>query len=196
MKAEPASDVALWQRVTAGDHEAFGELFDRYAGAVYTHLYRRLGDWSEAEDLTSVVFLHAWRRRGEVKFERDSALPWLLGVASGLLRNEARTRKRYAALLDRVADIRDVDGNLPGVAPDHSDMVADLVDGERQRDELRAAVARLPHGEREVIELCVWAGLDQDAAAVALGIRPGTVKSRLHRARRRLAVTLRKGVAQ
>jgi hypothetical protein len=44
-------DAVLWQRVTAGDHDAFGELFDRYAGAVYTYLYRRLGDWSGSKSM-------------------------------------------------------------------------------------------------------------------------------------------------
>lgn len=182
-------DALLWERVIAGDHEAFGELFDRHAGAVYTYLGRRLGDWAEAEDLTSAVFLQAWRRRSDVVLEQDSALPWLLGVANGLLRNAVRARQRYAALLARVRETRDpaVGQAMAGVAADHADRVADRLDTERRLAELRAAVARLPRREREVIELCVWAGLDHAAAAVALGVRPGTVKSRLHRARRSLA---------
>lgn len=180
-------DVVAWRRVMAGDNEAFGELFDRYAGAVYTHLYRRLGDWASAEDLTSVMFLQAWRRRAEVMFERESALPWLLGVANGLLRNETRARRRHAALLGRIRGTR---GETPwpaDVAADHAEAVADQVDAERRMRAVRAAVARLPRREREVIELCVWAGLDHAAAARALDVRPGTVKSRLHRARRDLA---------
>jgi DNA-directed RNA polymerase specialized sigma24 family protein len=44
-----------------------------------------------AEDLTSVVFLEAWRRRAEVELERDLALPWLLGVAMNVLRNRRRS---------------------------------------------------------------------------------------------------------
>ena len=56
--------------------------------------------------------------------------------------------------------------------------------------EIHRALARLPRHEREVVELCVWSGLDQQAAAAALGIAVGTVKSRLHRARRRLEADL------
>jgi RNA polymerase sigma factor (sigma-70 family) len=77
-----------------------------------------------------------------------------------------------------------------GAAADHADAVAERLDSQHTMAELRAAIARLPRHEREVIELCVWAGLDQSAAAVALGVRPGTVKSRLHRARRNLAAEL------
>lgn len=183
-------DEALWQRVAVGDQEAFGELFDRHAGAVYSYLARRLGDWAAAEDLTSAVFLQAWRRRAEVVFERASALPWLLGVANGLLRNEARARRRRAELLERVCAAREALPGAPGIEADHADAVVERVDSERQGAALRAAVGRLPHREREVIELCVWGGLDHAAAAIALGVRPGTVKSRLHRARRSLATEL------
>jgi DNA-directed RNA polymerase specialized sigma24 family protein len=72
-------DAALWQAAAAGEHAAFGQLFDRHATAVYNYLYRRTADWSAAEDLTAAVFLQAWRHRREVVFDRDSALPWLVG---------------------------------------------------------------------------------------------------------------------
>ncbi|HEX4834532.1 MAG TPA: RNA polymerase sigma factor [Trebonia sp.] len=183
------SDTLLWQRVTNGDHDAFGELFDRHAGMVYTHLYRRLGDWPEAEDLTSAVFLHAWRRRSQVVFDRDSALPWLLGVANGLLRNAARSRRRHAALMARIR----TDEAAEGASRVYATMswspgpTAGQPDGEREAARLRAAIDKLPRHQREVIELCALGGLDQATAAVALGVRPGTVKSRLSRARRALA---------
>ncbi|MYR18139.1 sigma factor, partial [Streptomyces sp. SID6137] len=81
------SDRELWARAANGDRDAFGRIFDRHAKTVYNHLFRRTADWSEAEDLTSAVFLHAWRRRSEVALDRDSALPWLLGIAERLLSN-------------------------------------------------------------------------------------------------------------
>ena len=143
-------DRELWRLAGDGDSAAFGELFDRHATAVYNHLFRRTASWSEAEDLTSAVFLQAWRRRTRVVIDRESALPWLLG----------------------------------------GDAVAAAVDTERRMAELRRAVAELPRHEREVVELCAWSGLDQKGAAVALGVPVGTVKSRMHRARRRLAARL------
>lgn len=56
------SDRELWARAVDGDREAFGQIFDRHGKTVYNYLFRRTADWSEAEDLTSTVFLHAWRR--------------------------------------------------------------------------------------------------------------------------------------
>jgi RNA polymerase sigma-70 factor (ECF subfamily) len=90
-----AGDRELWLRAGEGDTAAFGELFGRHANAVYNHLFRRVADWSEAEDLTSAVFLQAWRTRGRVVIDRESALPWLLGVANHVLRNHRRASRRY-----------------------------------------------------------------------------------------------------
>ncbi|WP_037909299.1 RNA polymerase sigma factor [Actinacidiphila yeochonensis] len=180
------SDRELWARAVDGDQEAFGRLFDRHAKTVYNHLFRRTADWSEAEDLTSTVFLHAWRRRSETVLDRDSALPWLLGIADHLVSNTRRRLRRAEALLRRL-----VSHDEP--AGDHADRVAGLVDDERRMSQIHRALARLPRHEREVVELCVWSGLDQQAAAAALGVAVGTVKSRLHRARRRLGADLTGG---
>jgi len=180
-------DAALWQAAAAGEHAAFGQLFDRHATAVYNYLYRRTADWSAAEDLTAAVFLQAWRRRGDVVFDRDSALPWLLGVARLQLRNATRSRARYLAALSRLGCESATDAALA----DPADLVARRLDDAQQVRQLRAAIARLPRQQREAIELCVYAGLDQQAAALSLGISVSTVKSRLHRARQRLASELR-----
>jgi DNA-directed RNA polymerase specialized sigma24 family protein len=101
-----SGDAALWSRAAHGDHDAFGQLFDRHAGAVYSYLFRLTANWSEAEDLTSAVFLQAWRRRAEVVIDRDSSLPWLLGVARRLAQNSSRARRRYQAALARAPSAR------------------------------------------------------------------------------------------
>jgi RNA polymerase sigma factor (sigma-70 family) len=137
---------------------------------------------ADAEDLTSAVFLHAWRRRHEVVLDRDSVLPWLLAVANHTAANQRRALGRYRAALGRLAPEPDV--------ADHAEAVAERVDDAADLARLRKAVARLPAHERDVIELCVWTGLDQQAAAVSLGIAVGTVKSRLARARQRLGHAL------
>ena len=177
------TDRMLWEHAAAGDPDAFGVIFDRHARAVYNHLFRRCASWSEAEDMTSAVFLQAWRRRAQVSFDHESALPWLLGVANNSLRNARRALHRRDAALARVAA-------EPMLSPDHADAIATRVDSERQMAAVRAAIAALPRQQREVIELCAWSGLDERAAAIALGVPAGTVKSRLHRARQALAAQL------
>ncbi|MFI5730043.1 RNA polymerase sigma factor [Kribbella sp. NPDC051587] len=172
------SDGELWRRSVEGETEAFGVLFDRHARAVYNFLFRRTASWSDAEDLTSLVFLHAWRRREDVVLVHDSALPWLLRTADYVLRNEWRKQHFRRLNLLRQGPAADV--------PDHAEHVAARIDDEREAKRLRALLRKLPRHEREIVELCFWSGLDAQSAAVALDIPLGTVKSRMSRARKRL----------
>src|SRR2546421_12655149 len=115
------SDSELWSRGTAGDSDAFGLIFDRHAKAIYNYCFRRTADWALAEDLTSVAFLEAWRRRAEVRLEADSALPWLYGVAANVLRNQRRSLRRHRAALARLPAERDRE-------PDFSDETEQRLD--------------------------------------------------------------------
>jgi RNA polymerase sigma-70 factor (ECF subfamily) len=177
--AVAATDRALWERSSAGDEQAFGQLYDRHVRTVFAFLHRRTASWAEAEDLTSAVFLQAWRRRSDITLDRDSLLPWLLGVADYSARTAWRSKIRYRRALSTIR-------NLVQDEHDYADDVADRLDRDKRVRQVRAQLRRLPRHQQEVVELCVWAGLDHQAAAVALGIPVGTVKSRLSRARENL----------
>lgn len=166
-------------RIRAGDREAFGELFDTYARSVYNHAYRLTGDWSLAEDVVSLTFLEAWRLRGKTDPDGGSLRPWLLGIATNVTRNARRATRRHAAAVSRLP--RDE------VVRDFAEDVAGRLDDTAQLALIQAALANLRRPEREVFALCVWAGLDYAAAAEALGVPMGTVRSRLSRARVKLA---------
>jgi RNA polymerase sigma factor (sigma-70 family) len=176
--SEQTPDSVLWQRVARHDGRAFGQLFDRHARAVYNHCFRRSAEWSVAEDLTSVVFLEAWRRRRDVQLSGDSILPWLLGIANNCLRNAERSRRRYRRLLAK----------LPR-AMDHPPADLEIVERVGDEEAMRRVLAdlqELRREEQEVIALCDWAGLSTLEASVALEVPVGTVKSRLSKARAQL----------
>lgn len=176
--AEP-SDAELWAQARRSDPTPFGLLFERHADRIFWHCRRQVDTREEAEDLTSVVFLVAWRRRAEVVFtEDDSVLPWLLAVANNAVRNRRRTLRRHRNLLAKLPP-------LPA-EQDHSDDVAEQVDVERDGVHVLAAFRQLRPAEQDVLALCVWHDLSHEDAALALGVPTGTVKSRLHRARTRL----------
>jgi RNA polymerase sigma factor (sigma-70 family) len=172
-------ELSMRARVRSGDPEAFRELFDEHARSVYNHGFRLTGDWSVAEDVVSLTFLEAWRLRGRV--DTDAAGPlraWLLGIATNVARNVRRAARRYDGALARLP--------RPDPEPDLAEeVVARLADRERLA-RVRAALAALRPPEREVLALCVFAGLDYAEAAQALEVPVGTVRSRLSRARRRL----------
>ena len=169
-----ATDGELWRRAVHGESDAFGALFERHARSVYNYLFRRTADWSAAEDLTSIVFLEAWRRRREVRLERELALPWFLGVATNVLRNRRRSQWRHRAALERLPRER---------GEDFADDADARVDDERRMRGVLRSIAKLPKREQDVVALCVWADLSYEEAAVALGGPVGTVRSRLFRAR-------------
>ena len=171
------TDAALWRAASAGSGAAFGELFDRHARAVYTFCFRATADWAGAEDLTSIVFLEAWRRRRDVRLARESALPWLLGVATNVVRNRRRSELRHRRALARLPLERE---------PDFGDEAAARLDDERAMRRALASLACLRADEREVFVLCAWHGLSYEDAAVALELPLGTVRSRLSRARAKL----------
>ena len=174
-----ASDQELWS-LAADQHAgpAFGELFERHADRIYAHCFHRTGSWSMAEDLTSVVFLEAWRRRREVRFSGDSVLPWLLAVANNATLNAQRTLRRHRRLLVKLPPA----GDEPDIAED----AVRRVDTERAAAHLLCALDGLREPEREVLALCDWAGLSYAEASDALGVPAGTIRSRLSRARQHL----------
>ena len=170
-------DSNLWSRARAGDADAFGLLFERHAKAIYNYCFRRTGSWDTAEDLLSIVFLEAWRRRRQ-ELPPGKVLPWLYGIATNVVRNRRRSERRYRAALSRVPAPRPEAGF-------ESDVDARLDDERRMKDAL-TLLARLPGREQDVLVLCAWSGLSYEDAALALGLPVGTVRSRLSRARQRL----------
>ncbi|MFI2505154.1 RNA polymerase sigma factor [Streptomyces sp. NPDC018972] len=176
-------DTNLRRRIRAGDHDAFGDLFDAYARSVYNHAYRLTGEWSTAEDVMSLTFLDAWRLRAKLDEEGDSLRPWLLGIATNVTRNTRRAARRHAAAVARLPRDETV--------RDFADEVAGRLDDAAQLALVHTALAELRRPEREVLALCVWSGLDYAAAAEALGVPVGTVRSRLSRARTKLAKHLK-----
>jgi RNA polymerase sigma factor (sigma-70 family) len=171
-------DEVLWQRAIKHEGKAFGELYERHANAVYNHCFRRTASWSLAEDVTSAVFLEAWRRRKEVRLHGDSVRPWLLAVANNALRNAQRSVRRQQRLLSKLP---------PPTASSAFEGEADQrIDDERAMGTILERINELRLEEREIIALCDWAQLSYAEAATALGIPIGTVRSRLSRAHEHL----------
>jgi RNA polymerase sigma factor (sigma-70 family) len=153
-------------------------LWDEHAQRIYRYCFRRTADRELAEDLTSVVFLEAWRRRDKAQLGADTELPWLYGVAANVVRNQWRKQRRYRAALARLPRPRD-----------EADLAQDAIDHLADQEQMRLVVARLqtlPQIEQDVLTLCAWEDLTPKEAAIALGVPESTVRTRLHRARKRL----------
>ena len=172
---EPESDVADWAAAVSGDGEAFGRLFDRHKHRVTRHAHRLVEDRDDADDVVAVTFLEAWRRRAAVRLVNGSILPWLLVTAGHAASNVRRSRRRYRALLAKLPPASS--------ALDPATLVESAA--------VDLPLDQLGEKHRQVMTLVVVEGLTEHEAAAVLGVPAGTVKSRLSRARSRLASLVR-----
>ena len=174
------SDAELVAR-SAEDPAQFAALFDRHATAVHRYLGRRVGEL--ADDLLSETFLVAFRRRAAYRPEHLDVRPWLLGIATNVLRGHQRTERRRYRALARAA----------GRPEEHGDDPADSGDrltAQALRGPLAAALAGLKPGDRDALLLLAWGQLGYGEIAAVLDVPVGTVRSRLHRARRQTRAAL------
>ena len=174
------SDAELWHLLRDADEDAFRELFLRHSTAVYNFCFRRTASWSAAEDATQATFASLWRRASGGNIDSltlESARPALLTMARNECSNANRSRNRHLQLVDRIR-------TETGAAADNT---ASWVEAESTMAVIRQALAVLPTKQRDVVELVAWSGLSLADVAAALNISVGTVKSRLSRARARLA---------
>lgn len=159
----------------------FAVVFDRHFDAVHAYLARRVGA-DGADDLASATFTTAFARRGSFRAMGDSARPWLLGIATNLLRNQWRADQRAGEAVARAAaDAAVVAGDVDRGSPARRVVEAEAVAG---------LLAALDGDQRDVLLLFVWEGLSYEEIAMALEVPVGTVRSRLARARARLRSVL------
>lgn len=169
----PDSDASLMRMAALGHAAAFPDLMRRHGQAIHAYLARR-GGRNAADDLLSEVMLRAYAARRQYDERWQDARPWLYGIARNVLREHWR---RVGAA--------DPGGELVhlAVSEDPWPDVDARLDAAARLSSLRHALARVASCDREVLLLVTWEGMTPAQAAVALGIPPGTARSRLHRAR-------------
>jgi RNA polymerase sigma-70 factor (ECF subfamily) len=186
MSSEPADDRALLARLRAGEEAAYEELVRTHGGRLLAVARRFLPQEDDARDAVQDAFLNAFRGVG--RFEGEARLStWLHRIVVNASLMKLRTRRRKPE--------QSIDDLLPGWQEDgHPERPAqpwraDALEA-TQRSELRRLVLEkiqaLPEGYRNVLMLRDIEDLDTEETAEAMGISPGAVKTRLHRARQAL----------
>jgi RNA polymerase sigma-70 factor (ECF subfamily) len=185
--AEAAADAALAalvQRAQRGDGDAFGALVDGHADRVMRIMIHVLHcDRAAAEDLCQEVFLRV--HRGLAAFDGTRFVPWLHTIAMNVAIGEHRRRRAQK----RAAPTQSLDAPLAGTDDlylDPSGHEREPGDAAHQRDfaaRVRECVRRLPDEFRAAVVLRDMESLSYEEIAAALGLQPGTVRSRIHRGR-------------
>lgn len=160
------------------DPPRFALLFERHARAVHRYVASRARH-GDVDDVVSQTFLTAFRTRARYDRAYDDARPWLLGIATNVLRHHRRSEGRRLTRLRAVA-------HPPDPEIDPAESVAAAVDNSSEIDRVARALARLDDRYRDVLLLAAGSDLTYEEIARALGIPVGTVRSRLARGRHRL----------
>ena len=153
--------------------EVFAEVFDRHYVFVHRYIARRAGR-GLADDLASQTFTVAFAHRGRYRDDLGTARPWLLGIATNLMRAAHRADQRVASIVERLSSEAVVSSLSSALA----DASADLNDDNRLTD----ALVRLDSGQRDALLLHALGELSYAEIAAALDIPIGTVRSRISRA--------------
>ena len=165
----------LVRRAARGDEVALELIMREHQEAVFRLAYLLLRDADEADDVAQETFIRAFRALDSFDTTRPLR-PWLLHIATNLVRNRQRSVRRYLAAVGRWVS------NEPAPIVEHGERSGQ----QWESQQLWQAISRLRASDREILTLRYFLDLSENEMGNALAIAPGTVKSRLHRATSRL----------
>jgi RNA polymerase sigma-70 factor (ECF subfamily) len=176
---ERSTDAQVMRR-SCRQPELFEAIFERHFATVYRYLRRRTGDAS-AEELAAETFLRAFGSRERYRAHSDSALPWLFGIATNLMLEQARRQARQERAYQRAA---------AEIEFSEDDRSVDRLSAVEDARLIRDAISALPSAQREVLLLHAWAELSSEEIGEAMAIPAATARSRLSRARAAVTAAL------
>jgi RNA polymerase sigma-70 factor (ECF subfamily) len=183
------SDRELLER-SRKDPEAFGALFERHFDAIFGYVYRRVGNWDAARDLTSETFMKALRSRWRFRWTGSPVVAWLYAIAT----NEIRMYYRRGARAPLSLDVLMSESGLALPDPQSVDAERQRADEEMERHHdfarVQRALTTLPIIYQDALALRFFEEKSIAEIASILGAREGTVKSRLSRGVARLREVL------
>ncbi|MFU8796214.1 MAG: RNA polymerase sigma factor [Dehalococcoidia bacterium] len=180
-REQPGSDEAVFvEKAIGGDAGAFGRLYDMHVDRVYRHIYYRVGNQTDAEDLTQQAFLKAWQSIGRYRRTAIPFVGWLLTISHNLVVDFYRTRKDRAYL--------EAESLASDSASDPVKAAQDSLDQQR----LRRAILQLGRIEQQVVTMRFMEGFGFAEIASVLHKKEGNVRVILHRALTKLRTDLEK----
>ncbi len=182
------SDNELLERLRTGDADAFEQLFSRHREMIRRHLLRIVRNGDTADDLVQETFVRVWTH-AEQWDARGAGKAWLLRIATNIALNRLRAQQRRPEQFFENSTCGEEEENAaPGWMIDALSLGPEaMCERAEEHGLLRRLIANLPEEKREVLRLIHEEELDIRQTAALLGVPEGTVKSRLHHARKRLA---------
>lgn len=159
------NDAALIAAVRAGNQKAMAQLYDRYAGVVYSVALRVLGETAAAEDVLQEIFMQLWRSPGSFDASRGNLAPWLAVIARNRAVDVLRKRRPQAEISE----------TLISIEPD----LAGETERGRTAEKVRAALQEMAVPLRQALEMAYYEGYTHSEISEKTGEPLGTVKTRI-----------------
>jgi len=164
-----------------GNADDFGRLYDLHVERVYRHIYYRVGNIKDAEDLTQQVFLRAWKAIGRYRKTGSPFLAWLMRISHNLVIDFYRSKKDVT-YLDNEIDFEDSEAGPEQLAEEYFD-----------KQQVRKVILQLPDEQQQVILMSFIEGFAYSEIAASLGKSEGNVRVIVHRALKRMRQILEAG---
>ncbi len=175
------NDVQLIQRVLEGDDTAFSVLVRKYQKSVHALVWRKIGDFHIAEDITQDTFLQAYQKLSTLKKPQRFA-SWLYVIAANYCKMWLRKKRLSTQSLENTSSTQLEKVTYSGYVIAENERTT----AEAQREIVKKLLAKLQESDRTVITLYYLGGMNYEEISEFLGVSVGAIKSRLHRARQRL----------
>ena len=175
------SDADLIQRTLTGDQQAFGTLVQRYQKPIHALVWRKIGDFHIAEEIAQDIFLNVYKKLQTLKNPNQFA-GWLYVIAT---RRCIAWLKKKRIPMESLEAMSSNELEELAYAQYHTEQREKVVN-EQHREVVNQLLQKLPESERTVVTLYYLGNMNCEDISKFLGVSPNTIKSRLHRARKRL----------
>jgi len=177
--SQQKADREMLAQAAAGDQRAFGALYDRLSGPLYSLALRMLGDAAEAQDALQDVFLLIWRRAASYDVDQSSVFSWAILITRSRVIDRLRARGRRLRVVVPAGDQYEVEATTVNASTAES--AADTADRNEEAVRVRSVLNKLPVEQREAIELAFFSDLTHHEIPARLGQPLGTIKARIRR---------------
>ncbi|MYI94108.1 RNA polymerase sigma factor, partial [Candidatus Poribacteria bacterium] len=166
------NDIELIRLTLDGDDTAFAKLVEKYRSAVHALVWRKIGDFHIAEEITQDVFLHAYNQLGSIK-KPQSFASWLYVSASRRCLAWHRKKRLPMKSFEDISEVQDEDTTYSQFVVNENQRVSE----EAQRDVVKKLLAKLPESERTVLTLHYFSEMSSFEIGAFLGVSANTIRS-------------------
>jgi RNA polymerase sigma-70 factor, ECF subfamily len=163
----------LLTKVAEGDRNALSQLYDRYSRLIYAIAWKSLNSVEECEEVVLDVFAQVWRIADRFDSSKGSVEQWIFTLARSRILDRLRKLQRLNKVNAAISSGKEIDFPTASVDP------IEVIEIGERRQQVLAALERIPPEQRQVIEMAYYQGLTHTEIATATGLSLGTVKTRL-----------------